>query len=288
MRSGYGGMRSGYRGGGGYNSTVEKGYCAMHNRLRSKADLIPWDERAQAQRCKPSRECRRDEMVFCSIHRRRRAAHQMVEEQPGVWRCKREHPCRTRNMNTNDEGRSHGHGNGQDWFASRTDPSVREPQDSARPQRGNQREDRGGGHLATRQVRCARHGKLLNAYMCEEVQDCCFVCKDSSICLATPLDTPSYLLQHDCPELLCARHQTIRSTGFLELSAEKQEYQCLREHRCRYTTLTGRVPGTTETAVLQQPDQIEEEGGYFDSGVGSGFGDTAQASGREAVSSFFV
>ncbi|EPY28244.1 hypothetical protein STCU_05229 [Strigomonas culicis] len=225
-------------------------------------------------------------MVFCHQHKRWRAAHQMVEEQPGTWRCKREHPCRTRAAA--DDGRPRASAQGQEWFASRAERDARSPRDTPQPERVSRKEDRSGAHFATRQVWCARHGKRLNAYMCEEVQDCCFVCKDSGNCLATPLDPPADLPQ-DCPELLCARHQTIRLTHFLELSADKQEYQCLREHRCRYTTLVGRTPGTAAVAgTAQQPDEVEEEGGYFNSDVGNGFSDVAQAPGREAVSSFFV
>lgn len=67
-----------------------------------------------------------------------------------------------------------------------------------------------------KKVWCARHGKLLLSSQCYSVDGFCYVCYDAGFCLSTPLDAAGELMGKGCAELLCVRHRTLRSVGFLE------------------------------------------------------------------------
>jgi hypothetical protein len=114
--SGYGGGRGTGRGGGGYRGGFggggdrEMGYCSVHRRRRSLAELIELADNPGQFKCAPHAQCKLgygrgqqlgsayaaggDPPVTCCVHGRRRNRAQMKEVAPDVWECMEEHRCR--------------------------------------------------------------------------------------------------------------------------------------------------------------------------------------------------
>lgn len=181
-------------------------------------------------------------------------------------------------------------------------PSGRAGDGTGRRHRGRKarRAGRPGTVPGDRRIWCARHGKRIFASQCEFVQDSCYICSDATQCLSTPLDAPADLLEKGCAELLCMKHHTLRSAGFVELNVEKTGYQCLAGHACRGVTLSNfeqqtAAPidgGEAAAAAAATGDFVPESAmqpvqGFMIPGAGAA-DPFAQHSGREAVSSFFV
>lgn len=142
-----------------------------------------------------------------------------------------------------------------------------------------------------RKVWCALHGKSLPVSLCEFMQDSCYVCRDPSTCLSTPLEEHTErLLERSCPELLCSRHHTLRHVGFVELNEAKVAYQCIAGHACRGVTVPhlGQDPAVAakEKAANAAAGELEDEdNAYMSTRVTNTF---LPQTGREAVSSFFM
>ncbi|CCW70562.1 unnamed protein product [Phytomonas sp. Hart1] len=317
------------------SSTAEVGLCSVHRRKRLRADLIPWEEQPNRLRCNPRRECHFKESVeyaVCEVHNRRRNINQMREVRKGVWECLPDHLCRqhghTGTANVRVNGLPTETPFGQPFSGRRRARNERYPSDSSNAinwapsaaplaaasqqveTNGGAPPDEVGGHLldstkrlatyrgvaVERKVRCARHGKLLYINQCEMLQDCCYVCRDSSLCLSTPLDPPSALMEKSPIEVLCIKHQSLRLAEFVDLNTDKTGYQCQRGHACRVSKLPtrvnlslskGSIPASHEANVLHQG---EEE----DFATGQGYPSALAAntfvpsSGKETVSSFFI
>lgn len=156
-----------------------------------------------------------------------------------------------------------------------------------------ERANKGAGpraFLAERKVWCVLHGKRLPASQCEFVQDCCYICLDSTTCLSAPLEPTTVLLDRGCAELLCSKHHTLRNTGFVDIGEKATVYHCIDGHSCRGTTL----PHLTENNEMEQvgdgmvgAGEMEdiEDVEYGGARVTDSF---LPQSGRDAVSSFFV
>lgn len=93
-----------------------------------------------------------------------------------------------------------------------------------------------GSFLAHPTVWCARHGKRVRKAECQTEDEHFPICADPSSCLSTPLDSSQDLRLRGCEEVLCCRHRTLRSVGFVELTADRQGYQCLSTHTCFFST----------------------------------------------------
>lgn len=160
---------------------------------------------------------------------------------------------------------------------------------------------RRGGYGAERKVWCARHGKHLYVSECEPVGDCCHMCTNDALCLVAPLEDSAELRHKDCRELLCARHNTLRSVVFLRLNDNKNGYNCAQGHACRWVTLP--QMGLSAPALGDDAAngggfamQGEEDDGFatqeaylgMNQGAATGGDMYVDHSGREAVSSFFV
>lgn len=85
---------------------------------------------------------------------------------------------------------------------------------------------------------CVLHGKRIRLVECRAEEEHFPICADPSICLSTPLDLPRELASRGCDEVLCSRHRTLRSVAFMELTSDRQGYQCLSAHRCLFLTST--------------------------------------------------
>lgn len=160
-----------------------------------------------------------------------------------------------------------------------------------RPSRGN----------LEKKVWCARHGKHLPASECDSIGDCCFICADNTLCLSTPLDDTAALQERECKELLCTRHNTLRSVAFLKLNDDRDGYQCVRGHACRGVTLPqmqlaganaldGGVDASGYAGHGEDDDGLAAQDAYLGAHHGTGAADAygGEHAGREAVSSFFV
>ncbi|CAD2216386.1 hypothetical protein AGDE_03234 [Angomonas deanei] len=262
-----------------YHTTVEKGFCSLHRRQRTKLDLIPLEGQPGEFRCKPQRECRHEERVQCNVHKRWRALHHMNEVRKGVWECKKESPCHVSNPSEPHVPRPLVTSTNE-FFANPTTNNYNTSDgfNYVNPQ-GVQHRD----YQSNRRVRCAHHGKLLNIAQSREVDDCCFVCREPNVCLSTPLDQPSVLKRNDCGELLCSKHQTLRAVDFLEL--HEQSYQCTKAHPCRNTTLvrTAVLSSANFTDTHPQEDEL-----YY--GGQQSYGDTFVPTNTDKrnVSSFLI
>lgn len=93
-----------------------------------------------------------------------------------------------------------------------------------------------GSFLAHPTVWCAQHGKRVRQAECQMDDEHFPICADPSSCLSTPLDSSKDLRLRGCEEVLCCRHRTLRSVGFVELTADHQGYQCLPTHKCFFST----------------------------------------------------
>ncbi|AYU81611.1 hypothetical protein LdCL_320012000 [Leishmania donovani] len=263
--------------------------------------------------------------VMCRLHRQRRSARQMREVGAGVFECAEGSRCKQ----TGDRRIGAAGGRGADdrgRFRDQRGPSFVERGAGARQrQRRGERAPRptqdqryddanaaawapsagtgagGGGPArrragkAERKVWCALHGKHLPASQCEFVQDCCYVCLDPSTCLATPLEAPAMLLTRGCAEVLCSKHHTLRSAGFVELTEKPIAYQCMPGHACRGVTVPHMSQGAHGAAAASgggpaampyaMADMDDDEEVYMGARVANTF---LPQSGREAISSFFM
>ncbi|CCW62730.1 unnamed protein product [Phytomonas sp. EM1] len=319
------------------SSTAEVGLCSMHRRKRLRVDLIPCEEQPNRLRCNPRRECHFKDSVeyaVCDVHNRRRNINQMKEVRKGVWECLPEHLCRQHGNTSAANARANGlptetpfgqpfsgrrrarneryvndASNVMSWAPSatplpapsqqaQTSGSALLDEAGAHQLDSNRRLGTGRGLAAERKVWCARHGKLLYINQCEALQDSCYVCRDSSLCLSTPLDPPSTLMEKSPMEVLCIKHHTLRLADFVDLNTDKTGYQCQRGHACRISTLPTRVnlsltkdtmPASYEANVPSQGEEEEEDlpavQGYLSAVATDTF---VPASGKETVSSFFI
>ncbi|KAG5496121.1 hypothetical protein JKF63_02422 [Porcisia hertigi] len=267
----------------------------------------------------------RADTVMCRLHRQRRTIRQMREVGAGVFECTEGHRCKQ--SGERRTGAAGGRG-AADWGRSRDQRGPSFVERGAGPRQRQRRGERAprppaeqryddanaaawapsagagtrGGTAARRRtgkaerkVWCTLHGKHLPASQCEFVQDCCYVCLDPSTCLATPLETPAILLTRGCTEVLCSKHHTLRSAGFMELTEKPVAYQCIAGHACRGVTVPhmGRGAGAAAAVALGGPaampstmaDMDDDEEVYMGSRVVNTF---LPQSGREAVSSFFM
>ncbi|KAG5470458.1 hypothetical protein LSCM1_01702 [Leishmania martiniquensis] len=360
------------------------GFCALHGKRRSRADLVSWNQQPGKMRCMPQKECnvrseqrraggreqgragggggadarererrggtgrgnsgrerggrrersdrndRRDrgergDTVLCRLHRQRRTLRQMREVGAGVFECTEGHRCKQSGdkrigaaggRGAEDRGRIRDQ-RGPSFVERGAGPRQRQRRGERAPRPPHiQRYDdasaaawapsattvAGSGSAARRRtgkaerkVWCALHGKHLPASQCEFVQECCYVCLDPSTCLATPLEAPTMLLSRGCTEVLCSKHHTLRSAGFVELTEKPVAYQCMPGHACRGVTvphMSQEANGAAAGAVggpaalpYAMVDMDDEEEVYMDARVTNTF---LPQSGREAVSSFFM
>ncbi|CAJ1032357.1 conserved hypothetical protein [Leishmania braziliensis MHOM/BR/75/M2904] len=267
----------------------------------------------------------RSDTVLCRLHRQRRTARQMREVAVGVFECTEGSRCKQTSdrrigavggRGTDDRGRFRDQrgpsfverGAGLRQRQRRGERAPRPPQDqhyedanaaawapSAGTVAGGGGATRRRAGRAERKVWCALHGKHLPVSQCEFVQDCCYVCLDPSTCLATPLEAPAMLLTRGCAEVLCSKHHTLRSAGFVELTEKPVAYQCMPGHACRGVTVPhmGQEADSAAAAAVGGPaampyamaDMDDDEEVYMGARVTSTF---LPQSGREAVSSFFM
>ncbi|KAG5470032.1 hypothetical protein LSCM4_02723 [Leishmania orientalis] len=267
----------------------------------------------------------RGDTVLCRLHRQRRTARQMREVGAGVFECTEGTRCKQ----TGDRRIGAAGGRGGDDRGRMRDqrgPSFvergggprtrqRRAERAPRPPHAQRYDDgtaaawapsAGTGAVgsgaarrrtckAERKVWCALHGKHLPASQCEFVQDCCYVCLDPSTCLATPLEAPTMLITRGCVEVLCSRHHTLRSAGFVELTEKPVAYQCMPGHACRGVTVPHmgqEASGATAGAVggpaalpYAMADMDDDEEVYMGARANNTF---LPQSGREVVSSFFM
>lgn len=266
----------------------------------------------------------RGELALCRLHRRRRPISVMRQVGPGVYECVEGSRCRqTRDRplrgGFDRRGRMRGdqrgpsalyrvaHDRDRRRLLRRGERGVlQQPQDQRfyeanalawMPSAGAGAS--GGGGLrrrygrVERKVWCALHGKSLPLSLCEFVQDSCYVCRDPSTCLSTPLEEDTNrLVSRNCPELLCSRHRTLRHVGFLELNEKKVAYQCVAGHACRGVTVPHLGLDPAAAAETKAPSAAvlggegdDEDGVYVGARASSTF---LPQTGREAVSSFFM
>jgi hypothetical protein len=274
---------------------VETGYCALHNRRRTRIDLMEWTERPGQLRCLPRKECHarvEAEAVMCQVHNRRRNVHQMVQVSPGVYECKPEHMCRGFFSGGGEGGsRPFGGVTGAPGFISSSMgpaalpssfapsafssaipsifPGVTLPQPTMHPVTES----------LPHEVWCAKHGKKILRGLCDFVDDVCYVCRNSAACRSTPLEKPEHLRSRRSTELLCSKHHSLRLPTFLCLKDDG--YECLPSHQCRGVS----APSIGNGAVMQQEAQglveLPAGGPLSDGGI---LGDGRQA---VAPSSFF-
>ncbi|KPA84564.1 hypothetical protein ABB37_01099 [Leptomonas pyrrhocoris] len=263
----------------------------------------------------------RGESAICRLHQRRRPMGSLREVGAGVYECVEGSRCRQtmdRPMRGGLERRGRVRDNRGPSALYRT-PNDR---DRLRPVRRGDRagpppQDQrfydanasawtpsagagagGGGGVrrrygrVERKVWCALHGKSLPISLCEFLQDSCYVCRDPSTCLSTPLEEDTNrLVSGKCVELLCSLHHTLRHVGFLELNEKKVAYQCIAGHACRGVTVPhlGRDPAAAaEVKAPNAPaggDVEDDDGIYMGPRVANTF---LPQNGREAVSSFFM
>ncbi|KPI88970.1 hypothetical protein ABL78_1936 [Leptomonas seymouri] len=263
----------------------------------------------------------RGESAICRLHRRQRPLSSMREVGPGVYECVEASRCR-QTMDRPMRGGLERRGRVRDQrgpaslYRNPGDRDRRRPLrrgDRAGPQPQDQRfydanasawtpsagaGASGGGGLrrrygrVERKVWCALHGKSLPVSLCEFLQDCCYVCRDPSTCLSTPLEEDTTRLVHrSCSELLCSLHHTLRHVGFLELNEKKVAYQCIAGHTCRGVTVPhlGQDPAAAAevkaSSAAIEGDMDDEDGIYMGTRVANTF---LPQSGREVVSSFFM
>eukprot|EP00796_Vickermania_ingenoplastis_P013348 gene13348-9180_t len=226
---------------GGGQRQGDTGFCFVHRRKRLRADLMPAGDAPGRYCCLPHKLCRSAETVVCQRHNRRRHPQQMREVGPGRWECMPDHECRPGPPGRGGPrlgGRPRESGEGREGPA--WGPGA--PVAVAHPRPGVRR-DRSGASLAGRQVLCAAHGKLLPMSQCALTQDCCYICRDSSACLAIPVPAPADLtrslrsMPRARPEVLCRRHNTLRVVEFMERCDDRSGYQCAAGHPCRCATL---------------------------------------------------
>lgn len=229
-------------------SYPDQGFCCIHRKKRLRNDLMPCPDQPGRFQCLPHKECRQVELAVCRRHNRKRNVLQMRQVAPGEWECLREFECRPPgplnggagmlNSGTREQG-------GEVAQSSQTwSPSGNEFNQSAVPSAHFAPRAWGAPHAATgasksspKTVWCARHGKRILLHQCNPEEESCYCCIDSDLCLSTPLDALVDLEARGCKELLCSKHNTLRSVGFLELCDTKSEYRCIAGHACRHTTL---------------------------------------------------
>jgi hypothetical protein len=267
----------------------------------------------------------RGDSALCRLHRRRRPTALMREVGPGVYECVEGSRCRQtldRPLRGGLERRGRLRGGLDQRGPSALHRGVHD-RDRRRPvpRRGDRpgqppQDQRfydanaaawtpsagtgasGAGRVrrrygrVERKVWCALHGKSLPVNLCNFLQDSCYVCRDPSTCLSTPLEEDATrLVQRSCPELLCSRHHTLRHVGFLELNEKKVAYQCVAGHACRGVTVPHlrQDPATVEETKAPSAaiggDVDDVEGIYMGARVSNTF---LPQTGREAVSSFFM
>ncbi|KAK7199665.1 hypothetical protein NESM_000011900 [Novymonas esmeraldas] len=267
--------------------------------------------------------------VLCRLHRQRRSIRQMREVGPGVFECLEGHRCKQAGERRlgpaggrggADRGRFRDQ-RGPSHIDRGADPRLRSRRGERLPHGPqDQRYDDGGAALwapssgaaggvggvvaaarrrtgrAERKVWCAVHGKQLPESQCEFVQDCCYVCLDPSTCLATPLEPPATLLTRGCTEVLCSKHHTLRSTGFVELTEKPTAYQCMPGHACRGVTVPHMVQEAAAAAVAtgapaarsNAVGDLDDDEDVYMSGHAAPTNTFLPQSGRDAVSSFFM
>lgn len=219
----------------------DQGFCYVHRKKRLRADLQSLGDGTARMRCLPSKQCRAIELVVCRKHGRKRNIQQMREVGPREYECTREYECRPPGSGRSGhrlggrpvEGGSH-QSQATVWGPSAAPAGV--AQSGAAAIRPGVRRDRSGAAV-NKQVWCVKHGKRVLSSQCTLEEECCYLCRDKSLCLSTPLDAPPDLQNRGCSEVLCQRHHTLRSTGFMELNDDKTGYQCVAGHPCRFPTL---------------------------------------------------
>lgn len=103
------------------------------------------------------------------------------------------------------------------------------------------------------------------------------------------------LLTRGCAEVLCSKHHTLRSAGFVELTEKPVAYQCMPGHACRGVTVPHMSQGAHGAAAASgggpaampyaMADMDDDEEVYMGARVANTF---LPQSGREAISSFFM
>lgn len=215
-------------------NTVETGYCAVHNKRRTRIDLIEIPDRPGQLRCNPRRECRprpEGEPVMCSIHNKKRNITQMREVAPGVYECLPQYVCRSGNAGVPFQP----YGGSApvaaaSWAPVAPSNVVVQPISTAPTQ-----------HAMEGQAEewCMKHGKRVLQSTCDKLEDAFYACRDAAICTSTPAESGESLAAKGCDELLCSKHQTLRSVQFLVADQQSQTYQCADGHPCSGATLTG-------------------------------------------------
>lgn len=107
---------------------------------------------------------------------------------------------------------------------------------------------------------CVLHGKRIRMADCRAEEEHFAVCADPSACLSTPLDPPRELGSRGCDEVLCSLHRTLRSVAFVELTADRQGYQCFPAHKCLYIT-------SSLSLRRKQEEPYTAEESFLDNGI---------------------
>lgn len=213
-------------------------YCTIHKRKRRLFECI---EVGDGQyRCRPDKECRDTTMldqVTCQVHGKKRLRTQCVEVRPGVFECSSRHPCRI--IGNVAEGAAGERYNPLTMTAGSA-PSYSGAPAAPGPATADsmirQRAPLGGFDAfydpTQQEVWCARHGKRLLRSSCRLLESGVLICIDPSVCIAGGLEPSRNVVLKGCRELLCAAHNHIRRSNFLELKEVDQCYVCSAAHPC--------------------------------------------------------
>lgn len=87
------------------------------------------------------------------------------------------------------------------------------------------------------EVWCVRHARRISRESSHTQPDGSRCCVDSSTCFAIPIEMPETLRTGNCTELMCLRHGTMRSLGFLAPAPSGKGYVCGPQHPCRHIGL---------------------------------------------------